>query len=180
MKKIYLVTGATGHLGNTLVKKLLERGECVRALTLAGEKGMRHFGALYYEGDVRDKESLRAFFSHKDDEELFLIHAAGIISIREKGEKNLRAVNIDGVKNIISLAEENKVKRMIYVSSVHALNERGRDGIIAEADHYESECVVGEYAKSKAIASKMVLDAVKRGLDASLVRPSGIIGPGDT
>ena len=45
---------------------------------------------------------------------------------------------------------------MIYVSSVHALNERGRDGIIAEAEHYDSECVVGEYAKSKAVASNMI------------------------
>ena len=124
MKRIYLVTGGLGHLGSTIVKALLRRGEIVRALIVKGEKRMREEGVSYYTGDIRDRDSLIPFFQHERDEELYLIHTAGLISIQDKGMKDLYSVNVGGTENILAMAKEYNVSKMVYVSSVHTIPER--------------------------------------------------------
>ena len=62
---VYLVTSAAGFMGGIVVRKLLERGEKVRAFVLNGDPAA-HFvpaGAEIFEGDVCDKESLKSFFT---------------------------------------------------------------------------------------------------------------------
>ena len=63
--------------------------------------------------------------------------------------------------------------------SVHALPEKSKDCIITEDCEFSPGLVDGDYAKSKATATELVFDAAERGLNASIVFPSGIIGPGD-
>ena len=73
------------------------------------------------------------------------------------------------------------MKKLVYVSSVHALTEKPKGiEIDAETDAFNPDRLVGDYAKSKAMATRIVLDAARASLDASIVLPSGIIGPGDT
>lgn len=179
MKKIYLVTGGMGHLGSTVIRALSLRGERIRALILKNDKGQKAEGIEYFYGDVRDRESMKPFFSHEEDEELYLIHTAGIISIQDKGMKDIYNVNVEGTRNILSLAKEYSVKKMVYVSSVHAIPERRDRATLREIEYYKPQAVYGEYAKSKAEASNLVLDAAKDDLFAMIVLPSGIIGPGD-
>ncbi len=179
-KNIYLVTGGMGHLGSTLIKALISRGERnIRALVLREDEGECFDEVSYFSGDVRDKESMRPFFEHTEDEEIFLVHTASLISIQRKGMKDLYEVNVGGTENIIELAREYGVKKLVYVSSVHAIEERKDISVQREAESYDPESVYGEYAKSKAIAGNMVLDAAREGLFAMVVLPSGIIGPGD-
>ena len=64
-------------------------------------------------------------------------------------------------------------------SSVHAIPEKPKGCIITEDCEFSPGLVDGDYAKSKATATELVFDAAKRGLNASIVFPSGIIGPGD-
>ncbi len=181
VNKIYLVTGACGHLGSQIVQMLVSRGDRVRVLKLAGENDSLLKGLLVecVLGDVRDKNSLRPFFSHQPEEELHVIHAAGIVTIAAKADDNLRRVNVEGTRNMAELCLESKVKRMLYVSSVHALPEKPRGETIREADVFDSRAVSGAYAKTKAEATQIILNAAKSGLDAVVVHPSGIIGPGD-
>ena len=179
MQKIFLVTGGLGHLGSTIIKALLRKGGKIRALILKSDKGQREEGVEYFIGDVRDRESMIPFFSHNEDEEIYLIHTAGLISIQDKGMKDLYGVNVEGTGNIIALAKEYGVKKMVYVSSVHALEERKDKAALREVERFNPEKVYGEYAKSKAMAGNMVLDAAEEGLFAMIVMPSGIIGPGD-
>ena len=69
--------------------------------------------------------------------------------------------------------------KMVYVSSVHAIPERPKGCIITEDCEFSPGLVDGDYAKSKATATELVFAAAERGLNASIVFPSGIIGPGD-
>ena len=179
MKRIYLVTGGLGHLGSTIVKALLRRGEIVRALIVKDEKRMREEGVSYYTGDVRDRDSLIPFFQHERDEELYLIHTAGLISIQDKGMKDLYSVNVGGTENILAMAKEYNVSKMVYVSSVHTIPERKDRAVLRETDIYDPSEVRGEYAKSKAEASALVKKAADNELYTMIALPSGIIGPGD-
>lgn len=85
MKQLYLVTGAAGHLGSTLVRKLTARGNTVRGLILPNEQAIRNARVSYYKGDVRNRESLLPLFENTEDAEVIVIHAAGIVDISEHG-----------------------------------------------------------------------------------------------
>jgi dihydroflavonol-4-reductase len=178
---LYLTTGACGHLGSQIVKQLILRGERVRVLKLPGENDSLLNGLKVESvfGDVRDIDSLRLFFSATPEDEVNVIHAAGIVTIAAKVDENLRRVNVEGTRNIVKLCMENKVRRLLYVSSVHALPEKPRGETVREADTFDVSAVSGAYAKTKAEATRIVLDAGRSGLDVVVVHPSGIIGPGD-
>lgn len=181
MRKLYLVTGAAGHLGNTVVRMLAKKGEDVRALVLPGEENaaaLSGFSAVY-QGDVRDKASMEAFFAADADTQLFVIHCAGIVTIASKFEQNVYDVNVTGTKHILELCKEHPVRKLVYVSSVHAIPELPRGQVIVETDHFDPDKVEGLYAKTKAEATALVLEAAKNGLPASVVHPSGICGPYD-
>ncbi len=180
-KMLYLVTGAFGHLGSQIVKLLLKRGDAVRALMLPREDDslLRGLPMEVVLGDVRDKESLRPFFDVPADVKALVIHAAGIVSIAAKVNENLRRVNVEGTKNVVELCRERGAGRLLYISSVHALPEKPKGTSVAEVNAFDSGSVKGAYAKTKAEASQIVMDAAKSGLNAVIVHPSGIIGPGD-
>lgn len=175
MAELYLVTGAAGHLGSTVVHSLLERGARVRALLLPHEPNPPAGAKIYY-GDVRNRESLRPFF--EDAEHATVIHCAGIVTIATNRDPLVRQVNVEGVRNIIAMCKEHRC-RLLHVSSVHAIPERPKGETITEVTRFNPKKVTGYYAETKAEATQLVLDAVKDGLDALVVHPSGICGPGD-
>ncbi|MBQ6300874.1 MAG: NAD-dependent epimerase/dehydratase family protein [Bacteroidales bacterium] len=170
MKQIYIITGANGHLGSTIIR-YLSRGDClVRGLLLPSENHEDSGNVKYYKGDITDLESMDAIFSGTGGSEVIVIHTAGLVSIEDKITLDLYDVNVNGTKNVISMCRKYRAKRMLYVSSVH---------VIAEGDGFSIDSVKGGYATTKAVASQAVLDAVSKGLDAVIVLPSGIIGPFD-
>lgn len=69
--------------------------------------------------------------------------------------------------------------RLVYVSSVHAIPEKPAPETITEPDRFAPDEILGDYGKSKAMATALVLEAAQSGLNASVVLPSGILGPGD-
>ena len=178
MKKIYLVTGASGHLGSTIISILLSEGKSVRALVLPGEEKYVPEGVEIFTGDVTDKGSMEPFFEHGDDEELILIHCAGIVTIASKENPLVSRVNVDGTHNVLELARENKVRKVVHVSSVHALIE-AEEGETKEAEEFYPDMIEDQYGKSKARATIDALKFAQEGLDVSIVHPSGIFGPGD-
>ena len=178
-QRIYCITGATGHLGGTLVRMLQKWGAQVRALALPGEPTQDGPLVTYYHGDVRKPVTLRPFFQGLEDREVYLIHAAGLVDIGGSESAALYAVNVQGTRNIIALCREYGVKRLVYVSSVHAIPEKQPFEVMAEVSDFDPAWVVGGYAKSKAAATQAVLEAARAGLDAVVVQPSGIIGPFD-
>lgn len=185
MSKLYIVTGAFGHLGNTLVKLLLNRGEHVRCLALPTENteclGITETTNIeIMRGDVRDKESLRALFTlDKCYDEVTVIHTAGVVTIASKYDQKVVDVNVTGTKNIINACLEHQITNLLYVSSVHAIPERPNGQRMSEVGKFDPDDVEGLYAKTKAEATQLVLDSEKKGLHPIVVHPSGIIGPND-
>ena len=186
-RRIYAVTGAFGHLGNTVVRALLKQGEKVRALALPGDTcpslENRDPGKLeIFRGDVRDPEAMCAFFRKEEGDELFALHGAGIVTISSKVDPSVYDVNVNGTMNVVRAALEQKVDSFLYVSSVHALPVQKDLRVIEELSEPENFCpdlVEGGYAKTKAAATRIVLESVREGLPAKVVHPSGIIGPWD-
>ncbi|WMJ22461.1 NAD-dependent epimerase/dehydratase family protein [Paludicola sp. MB14-C6] len=181
MNKIYIVTGAFGHLGNTIVRKLVALGETVRGLVLPNETSpaLEGYNVEVVKGNVCDINSMEPLFACEEPTEFYVIHTAGIVSISSRYLQKVYDVNVNGTKNIIELCKRNHVKRFVHVSSVHAIPEPDNNQTIHEINQFNEKSVVGLYAKTKAIATQLVLDSVKDGLDAVIVHPSGIIGPND-
>ncbi len=176
----YIVTGAAGHLGSTIIRKLIELDYEVSGLLLPGETPkVIGKNITYHIGDVCDINSLQKLFQEDENKEIYLIHTAALISIANKIPPKVHEVNVGGVKNILKLCEEKNVKKLVYVCSVHAIPELPKGQIMKEPDSFSPELVNGGYAKTKAEAAQAVLDATKKGLNAVIVLPSGIIGPYD-
>lgn len=171
------LTGATGHIGNVLVRELLSRGENVRVLILDNEDrtSLNGLNVETVTGDVCNKKSLEAAFRGADR----VYHLAGIISILPGKKKLLNLVNVNGTKNVIDVCLKTGIRRLVYVSSIHAVKEPPHGTIITETCPPDPLSVLGDYAKSKALATCEVLNAVKAGLDAVIVCPTGVIGPYD-
>lgn len=177
MKRLYIITGAKGHLASTILRYLRKEPCLIRGLILPTEEGEDDAQITYYKGDVTQPASLEGIFSGTECNETIVIHAAGIVSISDGVTPMLYAANVEGTRNIIAQCERHGVKRLVYVSSVHAIPESDEKATISETDHFSPESVNGAYAKTKAEATQAVLDAARRGLDAVVVHPSGIIGP---
>ncbi len=175
----YLVTGAAGHLGSVIIRELLNRGKSVRALILPDEKNLPEGDIEICRGDVRDKNSLVDFFRNQENDMLILIHCAGIVSISSRFVQEIYDVNVIGTKNIVDLCEQQRIEKLVYVSSVHAIPEGPKGDCIVETEHFAPDNVVGLYAKTKAEATSYVLAAGKRGLNVNIVHPTGICGPYD-
>ncbi len=172
-----LVTGATGHIGNVLVRKLIAAGESVRVLIFPGEDTLPLKDLLLemVTGDVLDPLSLRKAMQGVTR----VFHLAGIISILPGRDRFVHRVNVDGTKNIISEAREAGVRRLIYTSSIHAIRRAPHGVRIDERLPFDPLNSAGEYDRSKAEASLAVLEAARAGLDSVIVCPTGVIGPND-
>jgi dihydroflavonol-4-reductase len=172
-----LVTGATGHIGNVLIRKLLDKGKKVRALVWRGEDTIpiRDLDVEQVEGDVLDIDSLKQALRGVDS----VYHLAGIISIMPGKNPFVWKVNVDGTRNIVQAAVGAGVKRLVYTSSIHALAHAPHGIKMDESLGFDSDNPYGEYDRSKATASLAVQQAVAEGLDAVIVCPTGVIGPYD-
>ena len=172
-----LVTGATGHIGNVLVRLLLEHGEAVRAMIMPGEDPtpLNGLEVEIVEADVLDYSSLRKAFKNIE----VVYHLAGIISILPGKQPLVQAVNVLGTRNVLQAAHDTGVRRLIYTSSIHALQRVPHGILIDETIPFDPEHSISSYDSSKATASLEVLNAVQHGLDAVIVCPTGVIGPYD-
>lgn len=182
MQKIYIITGANGFLGNNLVRELTkDPSSHVRALVTSAEHAdaLQGLNCEIFSGDVTKIDTLDQIFQVPEGAKVYVIHCAAVVYIKSKPNPAVYQVNVLGTKNVAEKTLEISAK-MVYVNSVHAIPERPHGEEMTEASHFDPALVEGEYAKSKAEAAEYILDMVKRrGLDACIVHPSGIIGPYD-
>lgn len=181
MKTIFAVTGAGGHLGHYLVQYLLDQNQKVRALLFNHEEPIFTGADIFY-GDITDISTIHPFLKVNPDEELVVIHAAGIVSINARVDKRLYNVNVKGTTNMLVAAKEAGAKRFVYISSVHAVKEKKHNEVISELDakDFSMSDVRGGYAKTKAEATRLVLAANDDNFATYVIAPSGILGPGNS
>ncbi|MGC9347099.1 MAG: NAD-dependent epimerase/dehydratase family protein [Anaerolineae bacterium] len=172
-----LVTGATGHLGNVLVRKLVTQGLDVRAMVLPNDPGTAIEGLPIerVDGNVLEPETLDRAMENVDT----VYHLAGIISIVPGAEKLMRRVNIEGVRNVANAALRSGVDRLVHVSSIHAFQRLPAGTVVDECTPLALDHPAGAYDETKARGTVALLDAVKAGLDAVIACPTGIVGPYD-
>lgn len=172
-----LVTGATGHIGYTLVPRLIEAGHAVRALVFPGDDCGRldDLDVEQVAGDVRDKESLRPAFEGRE----LVVHLAAVISMDSGREALMQAVNVEGVRNVAEVALEAGVGRMVHVSSVHAYDTWRLGAPLTEDGDKALGADQGAYDRSKALGELALQSVIARGLEATILNPVGVLGPYD-
>jgi dihydroflavonol-4-reductase len=169
----YLVTGATGLLGNNIVRELLGRGQSVRVLSRA-TSDPRPLAGLDVErvtGDVCDAASLQAAARGSD----VVIHCAGHVHIGWSEQEKHVAINVGGTRNVVAAALAAGAK-LVHVSSVNALG-LGMLATPAGEDNPLPGITPCHYPVTKRQGDEAVLEAVGRGLKAVIVHPGFMLGP---
>ena len=186
MKNIYIITGANGFLGNNIVR-LLEKDNKneIRALVLPNDKtdALKGLRCEKFYGDVTKIETLKDIFNIdenvKEKVNIYVIHCASIVYLDSKYNERVYQVNVEGTKNIIQKTKEINAK-LIYVSSVHAIEEKLNHEVMDENASFDPDKIVGLYAKTKAETTRYVFNEVKNNnLNACVVFPSGLLGVND-
>jgi len=170
-----LVTGATGLLGNNVVRLLLDRGESVRAL-IRESSDARPLEGLEVEtvlGDVCDATSVLRACDGAD----VVVHSAGFVHVGWSQQDLQRAINVEGTRNVAKAAFEAGA-RMIHVSSVSTLAIGTRDQP-ADEETPLNEKLSNPYIVTKREGERIVLEQIEAGLDAVIVNPSYMLGPWD-
>lgn len=174
-----VVTGASGHLGNNLVRKLNEMGIKPRILIHRLATVKKALAGLDFEGvqgDLKDLASLKEAFKGAD----LVYNCAAQISIMCGVYKKIREVNVNGLQNVVDACIANNVKRLVHVSSIEALGDPGAGLIATEAMGFNPDKAMLEYGKSKAEGSILIQKLFQEGkIDVVTVCPVGMIGPND-
>ena len=173
-----VVTGATGLLGNVLVRGLVAREAAPVRVLARPTADMRALAGLDLEvvhGDVRDPASLLAAFAGAD----MVFHLAGIVSIERGGLPRLRETNVEGTRNVLAACRQAGVRRLLHCSSIHAFVVPAAGSCLTEESPIDPSQAAAAYDRTKAEATLLVLDAAKQGLDAVIVFPTGVLGPYD-
>jgi dihydroflavonol-4-reductase len=169
------VTGASGHVGANLVRLLVNEGREVRALVREDRRALQGLDVTLTPGDVLDLPSLNRSFEGVR----IVFHLAASISMYRHDAEKMYRVNVEGTTNVIKACLECGVERLVHFSSIHTLSPYPREEVIDEARPLLDESRLTPYDRSKALAEKEVLKAVKKGLDAVIICPTAIIGPYD-
>lgn len=170
-----LVTGATGLVGNNVVRLLCEAGETVRVL-VRGTSDPRPLAGLELEvvtGDVCDVESVRLATGGVSQ----VVHAAAQVHIGWTGLESQRAINVEGTRNVATAARDANAK-MIHVSSVDTMGV-GSPDLAADEESPREGKVPCSYVVTKCEAEQAFLEEVSRGLEGVVVNPGFMFGPWD-
>lgn len=173
MKKVF-ITGATGFIGASLARELLEQGCEVKALVRPGsiKANLAGLPIELHEGDLLDQDSLEQGLAGCDT----LFHAAADYRLWTRNPKSMYDVNVGGTRSVLEAALKRNLSRVVYTSSVGTLGNPG-DGTPGTEDTPVSfDEMVGHYKKSKFLAEREAETFLERGLPLVIVNPSTPVG----
>jgi dihydroflavonol-4-reductase len=178
MAKI-LVTGANGFLGSWVIRKLIEEGHQVFSMVRKNSdlSELDRVPTEFIYGDVTDLPSLLSAFQNMDS----VFHLAGLIAYKKSDRQKMEKINVGGTANVVEACIERKVRRLVHLSSVVAVGAGySSDEVLNEESEFNVEKLHLGYFDTKRAAEKIVLKAVdKKRLNAVILNPSTIYGPGD-
>jgi len=168
------VTGASGHIGNCLVRELIKKEFHVKVLVHSFENDLAQLNVEIIRGNLLEIQSLKKLCEGVD----VVFHLAATITLDNQNAKQIFAVNVTGTKNIIEAAKSAGVKKFIHFSSTDAFETISPDSVLDENKPLiNSDKTV--YPFTKAESERVVMRAVIEGLDAVILSPSAVIGPFD-
>ncbi len=168
-----LVTGGGGFLGGAIVRQLVEKGKTVRSFSRQFYPGLEKLGVEQIQGDIADAKAVM----NACDSIESVFHVAAKPGVWGDYAEYYRA-NVSGTENVIAACFSHQVSRLIYTSSPSVIfNGKDMEGV-NESVPYPA-AYHAHYPKTKALAEQRVLIAAKQGLNAVILRPHLIWGPGD-
>ena len=170
------VTGGSGFVGGTLIRRLVERGDTVNALARSDQARTRvvQLGAIPVMGDLSDIASLQNGMEHCD----VVFHTAAALHFGLASHEQERA-NVQGTQAIIDATQRMGIPRLVAVSAASVI-ATGRPIIDADETRPFPPRFVGPYSRTKAIAERAILAANSPTLATMTIRPPGVWGVGDT
>jgi ornithine--oxo-acid transaminase len=168
----YLVTGASGFIGGHLARRLANAGHCVRGLVrpTSDTAELRQAGVQLVTGDLTDPASItRAVHGCR-----FVVHCGALVSDWATREEITR-VNVEGTRHVAQAARAAGVRRLVHLSSTDVYGHPGRGPV--------DESFLGgpwpnRYGESKLASESEIVTAADGGLDAVVLRPATVYGPG--
>jgi len=141
-----LVIGGSGHIGNNLVRLLLQKGWKVRVLISSSKLPLQDKNLSYINGNIADYSSMLQVIK-KDD---VVFDLAAKISLYKK-DNSLYSINYMGTKNVVDACIKNKAKKLIYVSSSHVIDPKAK-GILTEPNTtLDTNKYTDDYGRTKAM-----------------------------
>lgn len=173
-----LITGASGLLGSYIARYLVQDGRAVRGLRrktsdmslLAGADKVME----WVEGDVMDVMALEEAMQGVTQ----VIHSAAIVTFLAAKKPYMMKVNIEGTANVVNVALDMGVERMLHISSVAALGKGKPNTLLDETVEWEESPYDSGYGLSKYLGEMEVWRGMVEGLNAAIINPSTILGAG--
>jgi nucleoside-diphosphate-sugar epimerase len=173
------LTGGTGFIGQPLTLALLRRGWQVTALVRRPEspqaQALKRMGARLVKGDVADRAAVLAGMQGVE----IVVHNAGVyeLGVTPAEIRRMRSANVDGTGIVLGAALELSVPHTVYVSSVLAFGDTGKE-LREESFQRQAPCATA-YEQSKTDAHAVAVEYQRRGLPLAIVCPGNVIGPND-
>ncbi len=187
--RMILVTGGTGLLGSHLLFDLVKQDKPVRAIFRNTGKKERVRKAFSYYTDHPEELFARIHWMEADlmddgamemalDGISEVFHAGAIVSFYPKDHNQMLKINVAGTANLVNLALHWKIEKFCYVSSIATLGRAENDGENNEDTFWVPSKKNSVYSQSKYAAEREVWRGIAEGLNAVIVNPSVILGPG--
>ena len=171
-----LITGSSGHVGSNLIRELTKQNYKIRCIDFDGDhRAYEGFDVEIIKGDITERDSLVPIF--KDVEIVF--HTAALINLDRRYRDQIRLVNVFGTENVCQASLNAGEKKLIHFSSVDAFYRFPIEEPLLEDRKLIDDPNAVPYDLSKADGQKIVIDYCKKGLDASIIHPTSIVGPND-
>jgi nucleoside-diphosphate-sugar epimerase len=170
-----LVTGGAGLIGTELIQQLLSGGNSVRAIFNKTPLNIHHENLEQVPCDILDVIALEQVFENVEK----LYHCAGLVSFIPADEGRLYKINVDGTANIVNAAVNAGVKKMVHVSSVSAMGRIRPGEEIHEGMYWTAKTSNSIYGHSKYLGEMEVWRGIAEGLEAVIVNPVTVLGPGN-
>jgi len=173
------VTGATGLLGSSIIRKLIDADEAFVAIKRKDSdtsllKDISH-KISWRDADILDSVALDEVLQDVTS----VIHSAGMVSFNVRDKKKLYEVNVSGTRNIINTCLHYNIKRFVHISSIAALSRPKELIQLDENQKWMESPLNTVYAESKYFGELEVMRGHEEGLNVVIVNPSVILGPGD-
>jgi dihydroflavonol-4-reductase len=171
------LTGATGFVGSHVARAYVAQGAKLRLLTrstsnLASIEGL---AADVVTGDLRQPEGLRAAIAGCDA----LVHVAADYRLWVRDPGAMYAANVDGTRELLRIAREERVAKVVYTSSVATMGFKADGTIVDEATPVSLADMIGTYKRSKFLAEQEAIAAARLGQHVIILNPTTPIGPND-
>ena len=171
------ITGATGFVGGHVARAYAARGATLRLLTRSTSNlsGLEGLDAETVVGDLRQVDTLRGALSGCDA----LVHVAADYRLWVRDPDEMMAANVGGTRDLLRLAREVGVAKVVYTSSVATMGFKSDGTIVDEATPVSFEAMIGHYKRSKYLAEQEAIAAAKAGQHVMILNPTTPIGAGD-